>query len=409
MNTGRQRVLLGRATERRSLDDLLDHARSGQSAVLVVRGEAGIGKTALVHYCARQASGFRVVTIAGVESEMELPFAALHQLCAPFLDRRAALPEPQQAALEVALGLAAGPAPDRFLMSLAALGLLSEAAAERPLLCLIDDAQWLDAASLQVLGFVARRVGAESIGVVFALRDPFDVPDLAGLPALAITGLAEPEARALLATVLPGRLDEGVRTRLLAETRGNPLAIIELPHELGTTPLPGLFAGAPTSPLSKQIEDSYLRRLDRISDEARLLLLVAAAEPVDDALVVWRAAERLGIRPSAAADTEGLLVVDQRVRFSHPLVRSAVYRSASPRERRAVHRALAVVTDADTDADRRAWHLAEAVPGPDEDLAAELQRSAGRAEARGGFAANAAFLKRAASLSPDPARRAARM
>jgi DNA-binding CsgD family transcriptional regulator len=406
MAAHRAPVLLGRAGERQAFDRLLENVRGGQSAVLVVRGEAGVGKTVLLRYCARQASGFRVARVAGVESEMELPFAGLHQLCAPMLDRLSALPEPQQAALRVALGLSSGAASDRFLVALAALSLLSEVAAERPLLCLVDDA--LDAASAQVLGFVARRLLAESVAIVFAVRDPSDEGELVGLPELALGGLAEEDARALLATVIPGRLDGRARDRLVAETRGNPLAILELPRGLAETQLPGLFGLEGARALPGRIEESFLRRLQALPGDARLLLLVAAAEPIDDPLLVWRAADRLGIRPSAAAEAEGLVTVGERVTFLHPLVRSAVYRSARVRERRAVHLALAEVTDAEADADRRAWHLAAAVPGPDEQVAAELERSAGRAQARGGLAAAAAFLRRSVALTRDPARRVAR-
>jgi DNA-binding CsgD family transcriptional regulator len=410
MAARRPLVMLGRASERELLDRLLENVRGGQSAVLVIRGEAGVGKTALLHYCARQASGFRVAKVAGVESEMELPFAGLHQLCAPMLGRLDALPEPQRAALCVALGLSSGAAPDRFLVALAALSLLAEAAAERPLLCLVDDAQSLDAASAQVLGFVARRLLAESVAIVFAMRDPTDERELTGLPELVLGGLPDQDARALLATVIPGGLDERVRDRLLTETRGNPLAILELPRGLATTQVPGWFTPLGTDALSGRIEKSFLHRLEALPEQARLLLLLAAAEPVDDPLLVWRAAERLGIAPSAAAaqETEGLLAIDERVTFPHPLVRSAVYRSASPHERRAVHLALAEVTDAEVDADRRAWHLAAAAPGPDEEVASELERSAGRARARGGLAAAAAFLRRAAALTRDPERRVER-
>src|SRR4051794_13117104 len=384
MSARRPPVLVGRAGERRRLDRLLEDVRGEQSAVLVVRGETGVGKTALLHYCAQQASGVRVARIAGVESEMELAFAGLHQLCAPMLDRAGALPAPQRAALGVALGRATGPAPDRFLVALAALSLLSEVAAKRPLLCLVDDAQWLDAASGQVLGFVARRLLAESVGIVFAVRDPADEPQLVGLPELSLGGLPEEDARALLATVMPGRLDERVRDRLVSETGGNPLAILELPRGLAAAQLPGVATLQTAGALPRRIEQSFLRRLAALPDEARLLLLVAAAEPVDDPLLVWRAAEELGIGHSAAAETEGLLAVGERVTFLHPLVRSAVYRSASLRERRAVHLALARASDAQDDADRRAWHLAAAVPGPDEAVASELERSAGRAPAPGG-------------------------
>ncbi|HET9737723.1 MAG TPA: AAA family ATPase [Solirubrobacteraceae bacterium] len=401
-------VLLGRAGERQVLDRLLANVRGGQSAVVVVRGEAGVGKTSLLHYCARQASGFRVARIAGVESEMELPFAGLHQLCTPMLGHVGALPEPQQTALRVALGRSSGPPSDRFLIALAALSLVSEVAAERPLLCLVDDAQWLDAASRQALGFVGRRLLAESVAIVFAARDPSEEGELAGLPELRLEGLADEDARALLATVIPGRLDARVRDRLLAETRGNPLAILELPRELAAPQLPGLFALDGTQALRGRIEESFLRRLEGLPEAARLLLLVAAAEPVGDPLLVWRAAERLGIRPSAAADGEALVAIGERVAFQHPLVRSTVYRSASANARREVHLALAEVTDAEVDADRRAWHLAAAAPGPDEQVAAELERSAGRAGARGGIAAAAAFLQRSVDLTRDPVRRVAR-
>src|SRR5215212_6103038 len=407
MAARRPPVLLGRADEGELLDRLLENVRAGQSAVLVVRGEAGVGKTALLHYCARQAAGFRVARIAGVESEMELPFAALHQLCAPMLGRLGGLPQPQQVALGVALGLASGPAPDRFLVALGALSLLAEVAAERPLLCLVDDAQWLDAASGQVLGFVARRLLAESVAVVFAVRDPSGERELLGLPELRLGRLPENDARALLATVIPGRLDERVRDRLIAETRGNPLAILELPRGLAATQLPGAFGLAGAHALSGRIEESFLRRLEALPEETRLLLLVAAAEPVDDPLLVWGAAERLGIGLSAATaeDTEGLLAIGERVAFLHPLVRSAVYRSASVRERRAVHLTLAQVTDAQVDEDRRAWHLAAAAPAPNEEVAFELERSAGRARARGGLAAAAAFLRRSVALTREPALR----
>jgi DNA-binding CsgD family transcriptional regulator len=410
MAAPRPPALLGRASEREALDRLLEGVRGGQSAVLVVRGEAGVGKTALLHHGARQASGFRVARIAGVESEMELPFAGLHQLCAPMLERLGALPEPQQAALCVALGLSSGAAPDRFLVALAALSLLAEVAAERPLLCVVDDAQWLDAASRQVLGFVARRLLAESVAIVFAVREPTNERELVGLPELALGGLCEEDARALLATVIPARLDERVRDRLVAETGGNPLAILELPRALAATHLPGGFGFENAYPSPGRIEESFLARLESLPEEARLLLLVAAAEPIDDPLLVWSAAEQLGIGPSAAAAdaTEGLLTIGERVIFRHPLVRSAVYRSATVQERRAVHLALAEATDGDADPDRRAWHLASAAAGPDEQVALELERSAGRAQARGGLAAAAAFLQRAVALTADSARRADR-
>jgi DNA-binding CsgD family transcriptional regulator len=404
-------VFRGRSRERELLDRLLDNVRGGQSAVLVIRGEAGVGKTALLHYCARQASGFRIAQVAGVESEMELPFAGLHQLCAPMLERLGALPEPQQVALRVALGLESGDAPDRFLVALATLTLLADVATDRPLLCFVDDAQWLDAASAQVLGFVARRLLAESVAIVFAVRDSTDERDFVGLPELLLDGLDDQDARPLLATVVPGRLDERVRDRIVAETRGNPLALLELPRGLSAAQLAGGFGLPELLPLSGRIEQSFLRRLEELPDETRKVLLVAAAEPVGDPALMWRAATRLGIPGTALepAARAGLLDVGARVRFRHPLVRSAVYRSASDLERQSAHQALADVTDAALEPDRRAWHRAQATRGPDEDVADELERSAGRAQSRGGLAAAAAFLGRAADLTVDAARRAERM
>jgi DNA-binding CsgD family transcriptional regulator len=406
MAAHRPQVFLGRASERALLDRLLENVRGGESAVLLVRGDAGIGKTALLDHCAREASGFRVARVAGIESEVELPFAGLHQLCAPMLGALAALPEPQQAALEVALGLSAGAAPDRFLVGLATLSLLAEVAADRPLVCLVDDAQWLDEASGHVVGFVARRLPAASVAIVFAVRDTTGEGPFVGLPELSLGGLSREDARAVLATVVPGRTDERVRDQLLAETRGNPLAILQLPRGLAATQVPGGFGLPAGDEPSAPVEDGFPVRLEALPAEARTLLLVAAAEPVDDPLLVWRAAERLGVGPSAtAADAmDGLLEIGERVTFLHPLARSAVYRSASVRERRAVHLALAEVTDGD----RRAWHLAAAAPGPDETVAGELERSTGLAQARGGLAAAAAFLRRAVALTRDPGRRADR-
>jgi DNA-binding CsgD family transcriptional regulator len=402
--------LQGRSSERAVLDRLLDNVRGGQSAVLAIRGEPGVGKSALLRYAARQAAGFQIAETAGVESEMELPFAALHQLCAPMLDRLDALPEPQRSALGVAFGLSSGDTPDRFLVALASLSLLADAGAERPLLCLVDDAHWLDGASGQVLGFVARRLLAESVAIVFALRQPSEEHQLAGLPELSLRGLPEEDARVVLAHVLPGRLDERVRDRIVAETHGNPLALLELPRGLTAAQLAGGFGLLAAQPLAGRIEERFLQRLEALTEEARLLLLVAAAEPVGDPLLVWRAAEKLGMWPSstAVAETDGLLHIDEQVTFRHPLVRSAVYRSAPPAERRLAHLALAEVTDREVDADRRAWHLASAAPGPDEEVALELERSAGRAQARGGLAAAAAFLRRSVALTHDPERRADR-
>src|SRR5215217_21430 len=410
MAAGRPPVLLGRAGEREAFDELLERLRSGQSSVLVVRGEAGVGKTALFHYCARQASGVRVAHIAGVEAEMELPFAALQQLCAPMFARLDDLPEPQRNALSVALGLASGEAPDRFLVALAVLSLLSAVAEERPLLCLVEDAQWLDAASGQVLGFVARRLLAESVGIVVAVREPHTTRDFDGLPDLPLRGLDDEEARALLARAVPGRLDDRVRDRIVAETRGNPLALVELPRSMSAAELAGGFELPPAGDLPGHIHDHYLRRIGELPAASQRLMLLAAADPVGDATLVWRAAQKLRIPTSALAPAKGaeLLDIGAQVRFRHPLVRSAAYRAASLGDRQRAHEALAEVSDPELDADRRAWHRALAAAGLDEDLATELEHSAGRAEMRGGLAAAAAFLERSAALTVDPAQRARR-
>jgi DNA-binding CsgD family transcriptional regulator len=339
---------------------------------------------------------------------MELAFAGLHQVCAPLLDRLERLPGPQRDALRTAFGLSAGNAPDRLFVGLAVLGLLAEAAEEQPLLCIVDDAQWLDQATAQALGFVARRLVAESVALVFAA--PESAGELAGLPELVVEGLSESDARALLDSELRGPLDERVRDRIVAETHGNPLALLELPRGMTSAELAGGFELPDSLPLSGRMEDSFRRRLEALPAPTRLLLLVAAAEPVGDPVLVWRAADRLGVGVKAAAPAEvaGLVDFGARVVFRHPLVRSAVYRAASPEERQAVHRALAEATDPEIDPDRRAWHRAHAAPGPDEAGAEERERSAGRAQARGGPAAAAALLERAAELTLDRARRAVR-
>jgi DNA-binding CsgD family transcriptional regulator len=399
-------VLHGRRVEREALERLLDAVRRGQSRVLVVSGEPGVGKTALLESAIGSASGFRVGRAVGVESEMELAFAALQQLCAPLLDRLDRLPAPQRDALGVAFGLRAGDAPDRFLVGLAVLSLLAEVAEEQPFLCVVDDAQWLDRASAQALVFVARRLFAESVALVLVTREPSD--ELQGFQELVVEGLRDGDARALLSSAVRVPLDERVRDRLVAETRGNPLALLELPRALTPAELAGGFGLLDAPGLSGRIEDSFQRRLAGLPADTQRLLLVAAAEPVGDPLLVWRAADRLGIAVTAASETDGLLAIGASVTFRHPLVRSAVYRAASPEKRQTVHRALADATDPEADPDRRAWHLAQATPGFDEDVASELERSAGRAQARGGLAAAAAFLERAAVLTPEPSRRAAR-
>jgi DNA-binding CsgD family transcriptional regulator len=399
-------MLLGRRGERQALQSLLAGARDGRSGALVVHGQAGIGKTALLEHAIEAASGLSVRRAVGVESEMELAFAALHQLCAPMLDRLDGLPGPQRDALAITFGLSDGPAPDQFLVGLASLSLLS--AEGRPLLCVVDDAQWLDRPSAHCLAFVARRLAAESVVILFAAREPGE--ELRGLPELALEGLPTGDAQELLASVVRGPLDDRVREQIVAETRGNPLALLELPRGLTPAELAGGFGLPGAVELSGQIEESFLQRFDALPNDTQRLLLVAAAEPIGDPTLLWRAAKRLGIAGPVLepAEAAGLLEVGTRVSFRHPLVRSALYRAASPDERREVHRALAEATDPALDPDRRAWHLAEATVGPDEGVAAELERCAGRAQARGGLAAAAAFLERAVAPTLDPAVRAER-
>ena len=403
--------LRGRSAECRALDRLLESARAGRSAAVVLRGEAGVGKTALLLYVAERASDCRLARVAGVESETGFAFAGLMQLLRGVpLDDAEHLPAPQRDALRRAFGLIDGPAPEPFLVSLAALNLLCEVAEERPLVCLIDDAQWLDPESASALSFVARRIAAEGVAMVFAVREPSAEQELDGLPELVLGGLGDTDARVLLGMAVPGGLDEEVRERILAETRGNPLALLELSRGLTPAELAGGF-GLPAEPeLSGRIEQTFLRRVQALSPETQRALVVAAAETVGDATVIAEAAGRLGVGTVGliAAEDAGLVELGRRVRFRHPLVRSAAYRAATPHERRQAHEALASATDPERDPDRRAWHLAHAAAGPDESVAAELERSASRAAARGGVAAAAAFLERAAELSPDPARRGTR-
>jgi DNA-binding CsgD family transcriptional regulator len=400
--------LIDRAAERDTLDRFVAAVRAGESQALVVSGEAGIGKTALLDYLAANTPGCRIARTTGCQSEMELCFAALHQLCAPMLDSLQLLPPPQRDSVRIAFGMSSGPPPDRFLVGLGVLSLLSAIAEEQPLVCLVDDEQWLDRASAQVLGFVARRLVAESVGMVFAARTPSS--DLAGLAELRVEGLKEADARALLHSALTGPLDTRVRDQILAETHGNPLALLELPRGLTTHQLAGGFGLPGAVRLSGGIDESFRRRVHVLPEQTRWLLLIAAAEPVGDPVLAWGAAAKLGIGPEAAepAVEAGLAKFGTRVRFRHSLVRSVVYRSASAKERQQVHAALAEVTDPRLDPDRRAWHRAHAAAGPDEAVAADLQRCADRAQARGGAAAEAAFLERATILTLDPVRRTER-
>lgn len=402
------RQLLGRQRESAVLERLLGTARTGHGSVLVVHGAPGVGKTALLEYAVVSGKDFRVLRAVGVEGEMKLDYAALQQLCSPALEFSDRLPDPQRDALCVAFGLSAGHAPSPLLVGLAVLGLLSGAAEQQPLLCVVDDAQWLDDASARALAFLARRLRAERIALAFATRELGS--GLARFPQLHVEPLGRRDARALLESVLAARLDEAVLEQIIAETGGNPLALIELPRGLTPAQLAGGFGLPAALPLSTGIEQSFTRRLSRLPRDTRRLLLVAAAEPVGDPPLLWRAAQQLGIPETAAyaAESEGLLTLDGAVVFRHPLVRSAVYGAAEPKERREAHRALADATDPQIDPDRRAWHRARAASVPDDELAGELEHSAARAQARGGFAAAAAFLERAAALTPDPVRRAQR-
>ncbi|MEU4657783.1 AAA family ATPase [Streptomyces sp. NPDC023723] len=402
--------LRGRHAECATLDELLAAVRAGRSSVLVLRGEAGVGKTALLNHGRSGADGCRTVTATGVESERELAFGGLHQLCAPFLGRIGFLPAPQRDALGTAFGLGSGAPPDRFLTGLAVLGLLADVAAKEPLFCFVDDAQWLDEMSSQTLAFVARRLRTERIGLMFAVREPSIVPGLAQLPHLVVEPLGDGDARALLDSVVPGRLDGLVRDRVVAESRGNPRALLELPRGLTPAQLAGGFGRPDARPLAGRTEQGFLDLVEALPPQTRRLLLIAAAEPVGDVTLLARAAELLGVEAAAASAAEAadLITIGSRVRFRHPLLRSAAYRVATAEDRRHAHQALADATVAGTDPDRRAWHLAAATAGTDESVAAELGRSAGRAQERGGVAAAAAFLERAAELTPDPAVRGVR-
>ena len=388
---------------------MLDTARSGTSGVLVVRGPVGIGKSALLDFVQESGNGFRVIAATGIESEMELAFAGLHQLCAPLLGGLSRLPVPQRRALETAFGLAEGPRPDGLLIGLATLSLLSEAGEAQPLLCVIDDAQWLDRASAQAMALAARRLQVDRVAVVFGVRTPTQRDELTSLPTIDLVGLSDVDALALLSSAVAGRLDERVAARIVAESEGNPLALLELPRTRRPADLAGGFALTST-PLRSRLEASFFDRAEQLPPETRWLLLLAAGEPVGDSAVLWRAASTLDVPRDAAAPAEdaGLVQIGATVRFRHPLVRSAIYEAASLSERRAAHAALAEASDPDLDPDRRAWHRGEATRGLDDAVADELERSAQRARARGGIAAEAAFLERSAALTADPDRRVER-
>ena len=409
-NFGPPPKLIGRRSEREALDRLLDDALAGRSQVVVLRGEAGVGKSALLAYLSGRATGWHVAKADGVESEMELTYAGLHQLCAPMLDHLGRLPRPQRDALATVFGRGAGDAPDRFLVGLATLTLFAEFAEQQPLLCIVDDGQWFDRASAQILGFVARRLLAERIAIVCAARMGAGDGVFGGLPEFSVHGLGDSEARALLLSNMPGPVDAAVCEQIVKESHGNPLALLELPRTWDVARLAGGFGLPSSQPVAGRIEQSYVRRLRMLPPDTQLLVLTAAAEPLGDRVMLHRAARMLGIDVAAAGPARdgGLLELGRRVAFAHPLVRSAAYRAATADDRQRVHRALANATVAGTDPDRQVWHRARAAPGPDEQVAAELERSAGRAQARGGVAAAAAFLQRSADLTADPARRAQR-
>ena len=403
-------MLLGRVAECDRLDGCLTSGRAGHSAAVLLRGEAGIGKTALLDYVAERAEGWRVTRSSGVESEMELPFAGVHQLCATMLGDLDRLPAPQADALATAFGLKTGPPPDRFLIGLAVLTLLSNTAEQRPLLCLVDDVQWLDLSSVQVLAFVARRLQAESVVIVFAEREPRVPDELARLPELRLAGLSQADAATLLRATIAGPLDEQVRDRLLLETRGVPLALLELPGDSGPADLAGGYGLPSSSTLSQRIEETYRRRIRLLPKETQLLALAAAAEPTGEATLLWRAAALLDVTPEALGPAQdvGLMTVGAQVAFRHPLMRTAAYAAAPGQEQRRVHQALAMATDAAVDPDRRAWHLAHATVDTNDEVADELEQSASRAQARGGLAAAAAFLERAVALTSSQPHRARR-
>jgi len=409
--------LLGRREECAALDQLVAGVLEGASRVLVVRGEPGVGKSALLGYLSRRIAGetarggnWRVVSAAGVQSEMELPYSGLHQLCTPLLDHLGELPAPQQAALATVFGLSAGPAPDRLLVGLATLSLVSQAAEQQPLACIVDDVQWLDGASAQMVAFVARRLLAEPVALVCAVRTGTGDNVLAGLPALDIHGLSDSDARALLLDHVRGPIDAAVTDQIIAESHGNPLALLELPRTWQTAELAGGFGLPAGQPVAGKIENSYVKRLRLLPADTQLLVLAAAADPVGDPVLIRRAGGVLGVDMMAAgpAMDAGLIQVRFRWEFVHPLVRSAAYQASDAADRRRVHHALADATDADADPDRRAWHRARATPAPDEEVAAELEQSASRAQARAGLAASAAFLTRATELTPDPGTRTRR-
>jgi DNA-binding CsgD family transcriptional regulator len=406
-------LVLGRDQERDAIDRAIEATRKGLSSALVLRGEAGMGKTTLLDYAVAAAPELRVLRLAGVESESEFGFGGLHRLLLPFAADIERLPGRQRAALESAFGLVTGAPADRFIIGLAALSLLSNAARRQPLLCIVDDAQWLDRESLDALAFVARRLRADRIALLFAVRDTANAsgPPFDGLSVVAIEGLHEDAALDLLAAVVDGPIDQDVARKIVAETSGCPLAVVELARGLSAKQLAGGGSLPEPLPIGGRLERHFLAQVRTLPEATQTFLLLAAADASTDATIIWRAADELGI-PSSAADaavSAQLIGIDPRVEFRHPLIRSAILNGAHAAERRGVHRALASVSDADGHADQRAWHLAAATIGTDEAVAVELERGGQRAASRGRYAAEAAFYERAAALTPSPSRRAERL
>ena len=406
-------ALVGRPAEREALGGLLARAAEGYSGALVLRGQAGAGKTALLDetVAAAVASGLRTARLTGVEAETQLGYAGLHRFLLPFADHLERLPDPQRDALRSTFGLVDGPPADRFLVALAVLTLLAEVASQVPLVCVVDDVQWLDLESVVVLGFVARRLYAERVVLLFAVREPAgELPALAGVPELVIGGLDDQAAMELLASLASGRLSPAVAARIVAETGGLALALVEVARELSPAQLAGAEVLPEPLPAGGSLEQAFGRRVRRLPAETRLLLAVAAAEPTASEALLWRAAGELGIDPDAAAsaDLGGLAEIGSQVEFRHPLVRSVVYHGTPLQQRRLIHQALAAAGDGE-EPDRVAWHLAMAAVGPDEAVAARLEQAAGRARERGGYAATVTFLSRAAELSADEGPRAVRL
>ena len=405
--------LIGRSAETRVLSTFLDDLRAGSGGALVLRGHAGTGKTALLRELADTAAqaGMRLAQAVGTEAEIAFDYAGLHQTLAPFLGGMKDLPDPQRAALETAFGLAAGQAPGRYAVGLATLMLLTDVAERQPVLCVVDDAQWLDRVSQDVLAFVARRLLVDRVGLVFALREGEEhAPALSGFSELEVRALGPEAGRELLEFAAGGRVAGPLARRVLSEAAGHPLTLIELGGELREgRAIPDAVPGLPMR-VGERLERLYLDRVRDLTPAAQTLLLVAAAERLGNPEQVRRATEMLGFDPEVAMlpEVRRTLSLSPRVTFSHPLMRAAAYWGASPSERRRVHAALAKVTDPSTDPDRQAWHVAQATDGSDEAVARELEASADRARRRGGWESEQTFLRRAAELTPDPARAAAR-